>query len=69
MEGEWFCYRSDLFNGRGLVMLNDDERWPVYWRKNVHITEVAFLKEGEWSCYRGGKLNKGRMTMSERWSV
>ena len=50
-------------------MLNDDERWPVYWRKNVHITEVAFLKEGEWSCYRGGKLNKGRMTMLEKWSV
>ena len=25
-EGEWFCYRGGLFNGRGLVML---ERWPV----------------------------------------
>ena len=25
--------------------------------------------EGEWSCYGGGKLNKWRMIMLERWSV
>ena len=31
-------------------------RWPVF-------------KEGEWSCYGGGKINKGRMTMLETWSV
>ena len=26
MEGEWFCYKGDLFNGGGMVML---ERWAV----------------------------------------
>ena len=36
---------------------------------NIHVTEVASLKEGEWSCYRGGKFNKGRMIMLARWSV
>ena len=28
--------------------------WPVYWKENSHLTEVASLMEGEWSCYRGG---------------
>ena len=52
MEGEWFCNRGSLLNGGGLVML---ERWLVQWRENIHVTEVASLKEGEWSCYGGGK--------------
>ena len=43
------------------------DRWLVYWRENIHVTEVASLKEGEWSCYGGGKFNKGRMIMLERW--
>ena len=30
---------------------------------------MASLKEGEWSCYGGGKSNRGRMIMLERWSV
>ena len=51
MEGEWFCYRGSLLNGGGLVL----ERWLVQWGKNIHVTEVASLKEGEWSCYGGGK--------------
>ena len=52
MEGEWFCYRGSLLNGGGLVMLN---RWLVQCRENIHVTEMASLKEGEWSCYGGGK--------------
>ena len=30
-----------------MVML---KRWPVSWRENGHVTEVACLMEGEWSC-------------------
>ena len=52
MEGKSFCYRGFLFNGGGLVML---ERWLVQWRENIHVTEMASLKEGERSCYGGGK--------------
>ena len=29
-------------------------RWPVSWRENGHVTEVASLMEGAWLCYRGG---------------
>ena len=65
MEGEWFCYRGSLLNGEGLVML---ERWLVQRRENIHVTEVASLKEGEWSCYGGGQFNRGRLIMLI-WSV
>ena len=27
-------------------------RWPVEWRENGHVAEVASLKEGEWSLQR-----------------
>ena len=59
----------------GMVML---EGWPVQWRENGHVTQVASLKEGmvmlevvslrerEWSCYGGGQFNGGRMIMLER---
>ena len=52
------------------------QRWPILWRENGHVTEVACLMqenghvtevvslmESEWSCYRGGHFNGGRMVM------
>ena len=53
MEGDWFCYRGGLFNGKGIG----------------HVREVASLMEGEWSCYGGGQFNGGRMVMLQRWPV
>ena len=32
-----------------MVML---QRWPVLWRENGHVTEVASLMEGELSLQR-----------------
>ena len=61
IEGEWSCYRCDHFNGGKMVTL---QRWSVYWKENVHVTEVvtlmegglllqvATLMEGEWSLQR-----------------
>ena len=66
MEREWSCYRGGQFNGRRMVML---QRWPVKWRENGHVMEVASLKQGEWLCYRGGQFNGGSMVMLQRWSV
>ena len=38
MEGEWSYYRGDHFNGGKIVRLR---RWPVYLKKNCHVTEVV----------------------------
>ena len=45
------------------------QRWPVYWKENSHLTEVASLMVGEWSRYRSGHFNLGKMVMLQRWSV
>ena len=45
------------------------QRWPIVWRENGHVTEVACLMEGEWSCYRSGQFNGIRMVMLQRWSL
>ena len=38
MQGEWSCYRGSQYNGGIKVMLR---RWPVQWRENGHVAEVA----------------------------
>ena len=43
--------------------------WPVQWKENGHVTEVASLMDGEWSCKRGGQFNGGRMIMLRRLSL
>ena len=68
-EGEWFCYRSGLFNGGGLVSLMEGE-WSCYGGgqlkgERIIGTEVASLKE-ENGHYRGGQFNRGRMVMLQR---
>ena len=42
-EGEWSCYGGGQFKGGRMVML---QRWPIYRRKNGHVTEVVSLMEG-----------------------
>ena len=66
MDGEWSCYGGGQFSGGRIVQL---QRWPVQWRKNGHVKEVASLREGEWSCYRSGHFKGGRMVMLQRWSL
>ena len=58
MGEEWSLGGGQFIAGR-IVML---WRWPVYWRENGYVTEVANLKEGKWSCYRGGQREHGHVT-------
>ena len=65
MNGEWNGHiEVATLMGVRMVMLR---RWPVYWRKYGHVTEVASLMEG--ACYGGGQFDGGRMVMLQPWLV
>ena len=38
-------------------------------RENDFVREVVSLMEGEWSYYGGGKFNRGKMVLLQRWSL